>query len=191
MLCVLFIQPPTAALQSVLTLCIAEKQFIKLADLVKVAVSKGLLLERAFCQKALVELRHWGRDPDAISAAYKSLRKLSEVSGDSAPPATAPVTATPGTSIRMNHTFTKTISIGRRSTVNIPVACPSPPPPPPPPQLPRRSVSLIADIGRGQDSSIHDESVVGLSSSDCEKPEILALIEVWTALYHSSGNFHI
>lgn len=161
-----------------LTLCIAEKQFIKLADVVKLAVGKGLLLERAFCQKALVELRHWGRDPDAISAAYKSLRKLSEGSGDNA----AAAITTPSTSTRVNHTLKKTISICRRSTVNIPVGCPSPPPPPPPPQPPRRSISLTADVEKGQDSSVH-ESVVGLSSSDCEKPEILTLIEVRTVLH--------
>lgn len=153
-----------------LTLCIAEKQFIKLADIVKLSVGKGLLLERAFCQKALVELRHWGRDPDAISAAYKSLRKLSESSGD-ATPATV---ATPSTSTRVNHTLTKTTTVCRRTSVNIPVVCPSPPPPPPPPQPPRRSISLTTDVERGQDSS-----VVALSSSECEKPEILALIEVY------------
>ena len=158
-----------------LTLCIAEKQFIKLADVIKLAVGKGLLLERAFCQKALVELRHWGRDPDAISAAYKSLRKLSEVSGDNAAAAT-----TTSTSTRINHTLKKTISICRRSTVNIPVSCPSPPPPPPPPQPPRRSISLTVNVEKGQDPSAH-ESVVGLSSPDCEKPEILTLIEVSTA----------
>ena len=164
--CVCFLQPPAAALQSMLTLCITEKQFIKLADIVKLAASKGLLLERAFCQKALVELRHWGRDPDAISAAYKSLRKLSEGSGDTTP---AAVTG-PSTSTRVNHTLAKkTISICRRSSVNIPVVCPSPPPPPPPPQ-PTRSISLTTDVERDQDSSAHE--------STCEKPEILTLIEV-------------
>ena len=173
----LILQPPAAILQSMLNLCIAEKQFIKLADVIKVAVGKGLLLERAFCQKALVELRHWGRDPDAISAAYKSLRKLSEGSEDA-----MPAIATPSTSTRVNHTLKKTISICRRSSVNIPVGCPSPPPPPPPPQPPRRSISLTAE---GQESSAH-KTIVDLSPPDCEKAEILNLIKVKTTLHFYS-----
>ena len=164
-----FIQPPAAVLQSILTLCIAEKQFIKLADIIKVAVGKGVLLVRAFCQKALVELRHWGRDPDAISAAYKSLRKLDEGSVDTTSTITAPNTCT-----KVNHTFKKTINIYRRSSVNIPVACPSPPPPPPP-TLPR-STSLTIEVNEGQSSSAHE-------TVPHEKPEILNLIEV--SLYYA------
>lgn len=167
-------QPPVSVLQSLLNLCIEEKQFVKLADVIKLTAGKEPLLDKTFCQKSLVELRRWGRDPDAISAAYKSLRKVDESSGYTAPAITAP-----STSDKFNHTHKKMINICRRSSVNLPVSCPSPPPPPPlPSQLPRRSLSTTAKFKTDEDSSA-SEGVDGLSSADCDKPEILKLIEVY------------
>ena len=44
--------------------------------MVKKSRANGVTLDRDFYQKALVELRHWGQDQEAISAVYKALRKV-------------------------------------------------------------------------------------------------------------------
>jgi len=43
---------------------------------VKLARDCGVTLDRGFYQRALIELRHWGQDPDAVTAVYKGLRKV-------------------------------------------------------------------------------------------------------------------
>ena len=69
-------KPSPDILQSLLDLHSKEKIHSKLASIVKLARDCGILLDRGFYQKALIELRHWGQDPDAVTAVYKGLRKV-------------------------------------------------------------------------------------------------------------------
>ena len=69
-------KPSPAILQSLLDLHSKEKIHSKIASIVKLARDCGVLLDRGFYQKALIELRHWGQDPDAVTAVYKGLRKV-------------------------------------------------------------------------------------------------------------------
>ena len=173
-----FLQPPVAVLQSVLTLFVAEKQYIKLASVVKLAACNGVLLDKTFCQKSLVELRRWGKDPDSISAAYKSLRKFDEGGRDK----TMPGLCTSAPSNKVNHTLQRMINLRRSSS-----ALSSPPPPPPPRALPR-SASLNSGVSTGQSSScasvsvshdgVHQIMQRGSSDSKADMSSIFELIEV-------------
>lgn len=127
-----------------ITLYVAEKQYAKLADVVKLSALKGVTLDKEFCQKSLVELRHWGRDADAISAIYKCLRKSSEDVGDG-------LQAVSSNSVsEVNHAPPQRMNSRCRSA-SIGESAPSSPPPPPPP-LPR-SMSE-GDSGLKQPASI-------------------------------------
>ncbi len=44
----------------------------------KKAKECGVLLDREFYHEALVQLRVWGQDQDALSAVYKAMRKLDQ-----------------------------------------------------------------------------------------------------------------
>ena len=173
-------QPPTLVLQSIVTLLVAEKQHTKLAEIIKLAVNKGVMLDKGFCQKALVELRHWGRDPDSISAVYKFLRKLDEGTSLHATPA---ITEQLSLGKFVNHTHEKVInpccSISLTSSSTL-----SPPPPPPPSQPKSGSVALGAEVGHSSSAvpaNMSLKSVLHSSIPASEKDNlssILKLIEV-------------
>lgn len=118
-----------------ISLYTTEKQYAKLADFVKLSVQKGVVLDKEFCQKCLVELRHWGRDADAISAVYKCLRKVNDIGGGGG-------LQTAATS-EVNHSLPqRKIQLCRSVSLDNPA--PSPPPPPPP--LPRSSSEGDGDL---------------------------------------------
>lgn len=174
-------QPPPLVLQSIVTLFVAEKQHVKLAEIIKLAVHKGVMLDKGFCQKALVELRHWGRDPDSISAVYKFLRKLDEGTSLHATPAIA---AQRSLGKLVNHTHEKVINICRSTSLT--ASSTSSPPPPPPPSQPRSAASVTpgAEVGHSSLSvpaSMSLKSVLHSSLPVSEKDNmssILNLIEV-------------
>lgn len=175
-----FVQPPALVLQSIVTLFVAEKQHVKLAELVKLAVHKGVMMDKGFCQKALVELRCWGRDPDSISAVYKLLRKLDEGTSLHATPATATQRSL---SKIVNHTHEKVIS--PCLSISLTASSTSSPPPPPPPSQPwSGSVTLGAEASHSSSTvpaSMSLKSVLHSSLPGSEKDNlssILKLIEV-------------
>ena len=171
-------QPPVVVLQSILTLFVAEKQQSKLAELVKTAVRKGVVLDKSFCQKVLVELRHWGRDPDSISAAYKLLRKLDEGSSLDAISDVTTVPAPPGKLVNCNHR--KIINL-RRSTSLTASSVPSPPPPPPPARPRSESVTEASQYSSVIPANMSLKTVLHSSLPGSEKADpsgILKLIEV-------------
>lgn len=69
-------QPSLSILQSFMNSCHRDKAYSRLSAVVKKAKESGLQLEKIFYQRALVELRQWGQDQDAITAIYKALRKI-------------------------------------------------------------------------------------------------------------------
>ena len=168
-------QPPPAVQESVLTLCVAEKQCHKLADLLKLANLKGVGLEKGFCQKALVELRHWGRDPDSISAAYKFLRKFDGVGEGSIERLSTG--AAPSPVSKLNHTL---LRVCRSTSFSSPV--PSPPPPPPTPPLMRsQSLTDEPDNVRSLSSTPTNVAYQTVFAADGDKTDfssIFKLIEV-------------
>lgn len=58
--------------------------YSKIAMTVKKAKECGILLDQEFYQEALVQLRQWGQDQDALSAVYKAMRKLEQFGGSTA-----------------------------------------------------------------------------------------------------------
>ena len=69
-------QPSLSILQSFMNSCHKDRAYSRLSAVVKKAKESGLQLEKIFYQRALVELRQWGQDQDAITAIYKALRKI-------------------------------------------------------------------------------------------------------------------
>lgn len=74
----LLIQPSSSILQSLLNLHKKKKAYFKISETVRLAHNHRVQLDREFYQRALVELRQWGQDQDAISFVYKALRKGDE-----------------------------------------------------------------------------------------------------------------
>lgn len=161
-----------------LSLYIAEKQSGKLADLIKMAGHKGITLSKGFCEKTLVELRYWGRDPDAISVAYKFLRKFEGIGGSSVDVLPAGRGPSP-VGGKGNHDLRRVINL--RHSTSVGTSASSPPPPPPAPPPPRQK-----SASGGSDNSISGIPISvphrkeGVNSPGSEKPDfsILKLIEV-------------
>lgn len=68
-------------LQLLLKFCCSDKCHSKLAEVVKLAKTCGLTLDKTFCESVLKELQQWGQDQEAVATVVQALKSPRAESG--------------------------------------------------------------------------------------------------------------
>ena len=135
-----------------------------IAMTVKKAKENSIFLDREFYQQALIKLRLWGQDQDALSAVYRALRKVEENDGTITEQQAAANTSAAMSTTDSNSNTLSSSSIGSSSDLH------QPPPPPPLVRAPTTTGTM----------AVPNVSLEGVlqESSTCNLSSLLQLLEV-------------